>query len=111
MEQDIINLKREIRDLKTAQTKPSIMKFHSKDFTVPQNITKGFHYWTIHYEASENPTNPITNDSYFMLVFEFYDPITNTQRIVIDVPYDGTYGGDTYSVFSTRPIASITMDS
>jgi hypothetical protein len=111
MQQELIALKREIRDLKTAQTVPSITKFYSASFTIPQNIARGFHYWTIHFEDSENPTEPITYDSYFFYVPENYDPATNTQKIVLDIPYDGTYGGETFTIYSTRPITSIMMDS
>lgn len=110
MDQELIALKNEIRDLKTAQQRPSIMKLYQASFTFPQSITKGFHYWTIHYEESENQTAPIANDNFFFFVLENYDSDTNTQKIVADVPYDGTYAGNTYTIYSTRPIAAITKD-
>lgn len=111
MDKELIALSSDIRDLKTAQLRPSIMKMYEKQFTIPTNITRGFHYWTIHFQPSDNPTKPIAFDNYFLFVLEAYDSGTNTQKIVIDIPYDGTYGGDTYSICSTQPISSITMDS
>lgn len=111
MQQELIDLKREILDLKTAKVSPSIMFFYSAAFTIPQNITKGFHYWTIHFEESENATDPITYDNFFLFMLEFYDSGTNTQKIVIDISADGVYGGETYTIYSTRPILSITQDS
>lgn len=110
MQQELIALKREIRDLKTAQSQPSIMKFFGGSFTIPQDITKGFHYWTIQYEASENITEPITYHGDFLYVPFFYDSATNTHKIVLDIPYDGTFAGMEFLFFSTRPIASITKD-
>lgn len=111
MDKEIIALKNEIRDLKTAQLKPSIMKMYSANFKVPAGTQKGFHYWTIHYEQSDNPTEPITYDSNFLVVPEFYDSVSNTQKVVLDVPYNGTDDGEVYTFFSTRQISSITMDS
>lgn len=111
MQQELITLKREIRDLKTAQPVPSIMNFYSKTLTIPNNLTQGFHYWTIQFEASENGTDPISYDSAFVFVFEFYDSATNTQKIVLDAPYNNAYAGAILEVYSTRPIISITMDS
>lgn len=111
LQQELIRLKQEIRDLKTAQLQPSIMKMYWKSFTIPNNITKGLHYWTIHYGATNNTTPPITYRLEFIDVPEFYDQVTNTQKIVIDVPYDGTYGGLEVTYISTREITSITMDS
>lgn len=110
MDQELIALKNEIRDLKTAQQRPSIMKLYQASFAFPQSIAKGFHYWTIHYEESENQTAPITNDNFFFFVLENYDSDTNTQKIVADIPYDDTYAGSSYTIYSTRPIASITKD-
>ena len=110
MQQELIKLKREIRDLKTAQQRPSIIKFYSKSFTIPNNITKGIHHWTIHYGATNNTTPPITYRLEFIDAPEFYDENSNTQKIVMDIPYDGTYGGDEVTYISTRPITSITKD-
>lgn len=110
MQQELIDLKREIRDLKTAQTVPSIMKFSMATFTIPQNLADGFYYWTIHYEDSENTTAPITFDSLFLCVLENYDPITDTQKIPFEIA-NGVYLGETFTILSTRPITSITMDS
>lgn len=110
MQQELIRLKREIRDLKTAQLRPSLMKFYEASVTIPQDITKGFHYWTIQYEESTNPTEPITFESDFIFVPEFYDPSTNTQKIVYDCPYDGSFGGLSILIYSTRPILAITKD-
>lgn len=110
IQQELINLKREIRDLKTAQLQPSMMNLYWKSFTIPNNITKGIHHWTIHYEATNNTTTPITYRIDFVDTLEFYDSATNTQKIVMDIPYDGTYGGDEVTYISTRPITSITKD-
>ena len=110
MQQELIDLKREIRDLKTAQTVPSIMKFSMATFTIPQNLADGFYYWTIRYDDSENTTTPITFDDSFLFVLENYDPITNTQKIPFE-SVNGTYAGETLTILSTRPIASITFDS
>lgn len=110
IQEELTRLKQEIRDLKTAQLKPSIMKLYSKSFTIPNNITKGIHHWTIHYGDTNNTTAPITYRLEFIDVPEFYDPNTNTQKIVMDIPYDGTYGGNEVTYISTREITSITKD-
>lgn len=110
MQQELIALKREIRDLKTAQMRPSMMKLYWKSFTIPANISKGLHHWTIHYDETNNTTPPITYRMEFVGVPEFYDSTTNTQKIVIDIPYDGFYGGDEVTYISTRPIISIVKD-
>lgn len=111
MSHELARLKQDIRDLKTAQLKPSIMKFYSKTFTIPNNITKGIHHWTIHYGDTNNTTPPITYRLEFIDVLEFYDADTNTQKIVMNIPSDGTYGGDEITYISTREITSITQDS
>lgn len=110
MQQELLRLKREIRDLKTAQVRPSLMKFYEARVTIPQDITKGFHYWTIQYEESTNQTEPIAFESNFVFVLEFYDGNTNTQKIVYDCPYDGAFGGVSIFIYSTRPIVAITKD-
>lgn len=109
-QQWMLRLKREIRDLKTAQTRPSLMKFYEARVTIPQNITKGFHHWTIQYEESTNQTEPIAFECDFVFVLEFYDQSTNTQKIVYDCPYDGSFGGLSIYIYSTRPIVAITKD-
>lgn len=110
MQQELLRLKREIRDLKTAQVRPSLMKFYEARVTIPQGITKGFHHWTIQYEESTNQTEPIAFESNFVFVLEFYDSNTNTQKIVYDCPYDGSFGGVGILIYSTRPIVAITKD-
>lgn len=110
MQQELIDLKREIRDLKTAKICPSIMKFSMATFTIPQNLQDGFYYWTIHYDDSENATMPITFDDSFLFVLENYDPITNTQKIPFEIA-NGAFLGESFTILSTRSITSITMDS
>lgn len=111
MQEEIISLRNEIRDLKTAQVRPSIMKLYSADFTVPANITKGFHKWTIHYKSSDNTTEPISYDNVFLFVLSFFDSSSRTQKIIVDVPTSTEiYAGKTFTIYSTQQISSITKD-
>ena len=49
LQQTIIALKREIRDLKTAQITPSVLKTYYKTVTIPSGTYDGVYTWTVQF--------------------------------------------------------------
>lgn len=98
-QQRINRLEREVRDLKTAQRKPSTVRPYlgqSATLTEPQTLT-------IHFAPSDEPSNPLViNLSYPSIFLGAYDQQTNTQTV-----YSLASGSYTVRVLSNREITSI----
>lgn len=108
MDQELIALKNEIRDLKTAQITPGNSTLQTAQGIMPAGSYKGIYSWTITYADEGTTDAPITS-------FEHgsgwslgpYHPSTNTQAIEIFAD-DITTARDILRVYSSRPIISIT---
>lgn len=103
-------LKRDILELKTAQTKPSIIQAFYKTGTVlPGFYTYGDWTWTINYKNDGSNQAPIT-----MLVKPFrgayLQPYSNNQQKILFRGDNSEYYQDTMILVSTREIQSITQD-
>lgn len=110
----IKTIKREIRDLKTAQLVSSNSKASSATATVPVYIPQGSNTWTIRFEDDGERTQPlvyIPNASYYRLTLQEYDQNANMQRIQLYAreAYERTIA-ENFIVISSRAIASITQD-
>ena len=108
---ELIEIKREIRDLKTAQTLPSWFSMNNANAPVPAGTYSGPHTWTIHYEDVGDTNTPITSVAYDTgTTLLPYDASTNTQKIEWSPIGTTVYVATTFHVASSRPIASITTD-
>lgn len=108
---ELIDLEREIRDLKTAQTKPSNTQFYRATATLPAGTWSGSHEWTITFEDVGDTTAPIvyTNSSTYVSL-EPYDSANNQQKLEW-FSTSAYYASDqTFIIMSSRPIASITFN-
>ncbi len=110
-QRELEELEREIRDLKTAQIKPSNSQFYRESATLPAGDWYGAHYWTINYEDVDDDTAPITyTNSLDGICLQPYDSATNTQRLEWYAEW-GSYASDQiFPIFSSRPIASVTFN-
>lgn len=112
IQQEIIALEQEIRDLKTAQVLAgySTMKRKTKNF--PAGTYSGTYTWTIHYEDVGDTNAPITY-LYYGASWSLrpYDSGTNTQKVELYADPSEYWGGDPmFIVASSRDISSITQD-
>lgn len=106
-------LRREIRELKTAQRKPSLLNtFHATGEIKPGYYTVGLWTWTITYKDDGNPFPPITTINSFLPYGAYLKPANgNTQKIYYYSGDNDNYiDADTIRVASSREILSITQD-
>lgn len=113
-DQQLIRIKQEIRDLKTAQTTQSNSKASIATANIPQTVYAGSNTWTIQFEASDDESEPLTdipNIAYYRLAILEFDEATNTQKIQMFLREDWqrTMAED-FLIISSRPIASVTRD-
>lgn len=110
MQQELIEAKREIAELKTAQTQPSTFTLHRGTGTLPAGTYSGTYTWTIYYEDVGDTNAPITSFSHGSgWSLRPYNSTTNTQQIEMHVS-DLTTVDDILYAYSTRPITAITKD-
>jgi len=106
---EISAIRREIRDLKTAQKLPSTITPYTATFTLPQVGENDQRYtYRIYYAPEDNAQEPITIFNYAMkgVYLKPYDFSAQTQDIRID--YTGTLGSTvTVSLASNRQIISV----
>lgn len=122
MEQDfasrLVELERELRDLKTARLLPSNMSTYTKSFTVSSNAQKG-QTWTIQYKSGgvsdapisqimfeESASLDIWSNTFTLLE---YNSSNFTQKIQMTYRTPA-FVAPTLTVSSTREIVSITQD-
>ena len=107
--QEFRDAKRELLELKTAQTKPAIFRLYTFHTTVDSvSFYTGPRTYTINYAGTggESPLIHILMGTALAIYVGPYDPETNTQKLRVD--YDP--GGGVYTIYSTRKIDSITYD-
>lgn len=116
LQQKLIRLEQEIRDLKTAQYMPGYMNMHYNDFDVAIPTVSVSRYvpttWTIYYANDEDTNAPISyilfDDQGSWELLE-YDSATNTQKLQLCYRYNTTIE---YlpAIVSSRIIDHITKD-
>lgn len=108
---EIIDLERELTDLKTAQTKPSNTQFFTDTAIFPAGSWSGSHKWTIKFEDVDDDTAPIvyTNSSN-VVSLEPYDSATNSQKLEWYSESAWSANDQKFIIMSSRPIASITFN-
>lgn len=108
---EIIDLERELTELKTAQTKPSNTQFFTDTAIFPAGSWSGSHKWTIQFEDVGDDTAPIvyTNSSN-VVSLEPYDSATNSQKLEWYNESAWFASDQPYIIMSSRPIASITFN-
>lgn len=112
IQDQLIEFEREIRDLKTAQAIPGYVSMNRATGTIPARTYSGTFTWTIHYEDVGDTNAPITmlNATQTGDTLLQYDPATNTQKFEMHRTNETVYVAATFTVISTRTIASITQD-
>lgn len=112
IQQEIIDLEREIRDLKTAQVLAGLCRMWRKQQPIQTGTYSGTYTWTIHYKDVGDTNAPITylcyDDSWSL---RKYNSATNTQKVELYADPSEYWGGDAiFIVASSREISSITQD-
>lgn len=109
---EIMDLEREIAELKTAQTKPGNSAFFTGLAFLPAGTWTGAHTWTIQFEDVEDDTAPIiATDVNSLISFLPYASATNTQQLEWFSPGSQWFLNDQqYIILSSRPIESITFN-
>lgn len=105
LQQEIIKLQEEIRDLKTAQAIPSTLKTYSEEVIIPIGDYDGVYTWTITFEDTNDPNPPL------VYVQSTYNPLPyrndNTMQIEWVAVNQHLYSTDRFTVYSSRPIHDI----
>lgn len=107
IQQELIRLSQEIRDLKTAQTTPGTSTLYSAQGTIPAGTYKGIYTWIIQYADVGDSNAPITTYMGNISSLGPYHPSANNQALEW-FANNVTTVQDTIYAFSTRPIISIT---
>lgn len=106
LQAQLIELKREILDLKTSQTLPGYSRMFKGTFVEPAGSYDGIYTWTITFEDSEDKNAPILFlDSGWGLLK--YDATTNTQKIEYFAVNVSSSFSQNHRFYSTRPIKSV----
>lgn len=111
IQQKLMELKREIRDLKTAKAIPSTIHFYRKTLQIPAGSYSNLKV-TVHYASDDSGSEPILfYYSSGVMLARPYDPVSNTQ--LIEIQGDITYYS--YSApeiaYSNREIISMTYSN
>lgn len=109
---EVMDLEREIAELKTAQTKPGNSAFFTNLAVLPAGTWTGAHTWTIKFEDVDDDTAPIVaTDIDPLISFLPYDSATNMQQLEWFTTGSQWYASDQiHIVLSSRPIESITFN-
>lgn len=106
LQQELIALKEEIRDLKTAQTTPSALKTYYGRLTFPAgSYAAGTYTWTIQFADHDSTNAPLVYVSSWMSVLPFRDDNT----IQVEWYTLGGWNRDPqhFDVYSSKPIYDI----
>lgn len=106
--QEFRDAKRELLELKTAQTKPAIFRLFTFDASVSSvDFNNGPRTYTIHYDGDggESPLIFMRMGLVSAIYVKPYDKTTNTQKMRVDYS-----SATTFTIYSTRKITSITYD-
>lgn len=106
IQQELIKLKEEIRDLKTAQAIPSILRTYTETVIIPIGDYNGVYTWTITFEDTNDTNAPLVYvpATYSLLQYRNSD---NTMRIEWVANNQHIYSTDRFTVYSSRPIYDI----
>lgn len=110
LETDFEALKRDILELKTAQTKPSTFSMDRAFGPISAGrYTRGFYFWKIHYSDVGDTNPPITIFNWGSnWALRNYSSVDNTQEVEFYSNGLNIYFVDTsFIVYSSRPIAYI----
>lgn len=108
LQAELIAIKNEIRDLKTAQTMPGYFTMYSAIATIPGGTYAGAYTWTITYEDVGSTDAPITTAKYGRSVCLLpFDSTHNTQKLEMYVESPSEFAQNPIHIYSTRPIASV----
>ena len=105
IQQELIALKEEIRDLKTAQTIPSVLKTYHSIIVLPAGSYSGVYTWTIRFADHDSTNAPLVYVSSWMSALPYRD--NNT--IQVEWYSSGNYFADSqrFDVYSSKPIYDI----
>lgn len=105
MQDEIINMKRELLELKTAKTIPAYINMYTGTVTRAAGIYNGIYRWRIYFQDVDDTEPPIVAGAGSL--FSKYDATNNTMDIFED--YTGWQATtwsttESYQINSTRPI-------
>ena len=104
----LIEIKRDIRDLKTAQFLPGLSTMQHAIAILPAGDYNGVYTWTIYYEDVGSTNAPLTysnpGDGFTLLP---YDSDTNTQKLEWYRPDGYDWPAGELDIFSSRGITSV----
>ena len=105
IQQELIALKEEIRDLKTAQTIPSVLKTYHSIIVLPAGSYSGVYTWTIKFADHDSTNAPLVYVSSWMSVL----PFRNDNTIQVEWYTLGGWNRDPqrFDVYSSKPIYDI----
>lgn len=106
LQQELIALKEEIRDLKTAQTTPSALKTYHGIIVFPAgSYAAGTYTWTIRFADHDSTNAPLVYISSWMSVL----PFRNDNTIQVEWYTLGGWNRDPqhFDVYSSKPIYDI----
>ncbi len=108
IQQELASLKEEIRDLKTAQSIPSVLKTYEKDVVIPVGDYNGAYTWTITFQDTNDTNTPLifVSSTYNVLPYRS----DNTSQIEWVAKDQHLYSTDRFTVYSSRPIYSINQN-
>lgn len=113
IQEQIIELEREILELKTAQPIPGMVEFYRGLIDIPAMSYNGTYTWTIKYKDVGDTSEPIAFITFLSdraMHLLPYDAETNTQKIEYH-SIGGTIFVATWQLMvASRPIESITRD-
>lgn len=108
IQQELINLKREILELKTWQPLPGTSRMYSAQFLEPAGNLDGIYVWTLTFEDSNDTNAPIVIiDQGVNLVLLPYNQSANTQKIEYFANEVYSSFDQYHTVYSTRKIIDV----
>lgn len=108
MDDLMIALERDIRELKTAQPRPSTFTTYRQDGTIQAGRYRGFYFWRIHYQNVGDNSAPITTFSHGSnFCLREYNSADNTQDIEFWAEDLSQNVNELMYVESSRPISYI----
>lgn len=108
LQQELIALKEEIRDLKTAQTIPSVLTTYTGEVIIPVGTYNGAYTWTIRFADHDSTNAPILFAPSYISVLPFRND--NTQKVELYLLNTTYYSTERFIIYSSKPIYSINQD-
>lgn len=107
MDEKLINMKREILELKTAQTRPATFQTYHASAQMAAGQYGGFYFWRITYQDVGDTNAPLTYTEFGSEALRLYNAGDNTQELEIYYDSKALQAPESFRVFSTRPIQKI----